>query len=129
MAPPVIPERVLAFVRERIDSVPELEALLLLSGDPAKSWTAAEVASRIHVREDRAAAILAVLQRRRLAAPVDDRSDHYAFQPADQDARQLIDELDRAYRSNLIALATFIHEKAPVSVREFARAFDLKKER
>jgi hypothetical protein len=129
MAPPEIPESVLAFVRDRIDSVPELEALLLLSGDPAKSWTAADVAARIYVREDRAAAILAILQRRRLVAPVEPRSDRYAFQPADQSERLLIDALDRAYRSNLITLATFIHEKAPASVREFARAFDLKKER
>jgi hypothetical protein len=129
MVPAEIPERVLAFVRERIDSVPELETLLLLSAYPAKIWTPGEVAARVYVREDRAADILAVLQRRRLVAPAGGQPDQFVFRTADETELELIAELDLAYRSNLIALATFIHEKAPASVREFARAFDLKKER
>lgn len=129
MVPPEIPERVLTFIRERIDSVPELEALLLLSAHPAKSWTAADVASRVYVSGSRAAEILAVLQRRGLVTHAASGPDQYTFRPADETAAQLIAEVERAYRSNLIAVATFIHENAPASVREFARAFDLKKER
>jgi hypothetical protein len=129
MAPAAIPEHVLAFIRERIDTVPELETLLLLSLDPDKCWSAAEVAARVYVREDRAAAILAALQRRRLAGPVEGRPQEYCFRPASDTERRLVAEVDRAYRSNLAAIATFIHDNAPTSVREFARAFDFKKDR
>jgi hypothetical protein len=34
----------------------------------------------------------------------------------------------RYYRANLIVVATLIHEKASVSIQEFARAFEFKKD-
>jgi hypothetical protein len=37
-------------------------------------------------------------------------------------------EVAAAYRRHLVQLATFIHSGASPAVREFARAFDLKKE-
>jgi hypothetical protein len=38
-------------------------------------------------------------------------------------------EVAAAYRRHLVPLATFIHSRASTAVREFARAFDLKKDR
>jgi hypothetical protein len=48
---------------------------------------------------------------------------------ADETERVLVDEVARTYRANLTRIATFIHEKPPASLKEFARAFSLKKDR
>ena len=45
-ASPEIPARVLQFLAERIDTVPQLEALLLLWESPQRQWTEEELAAR-----------------------------------------------------------------------------------
>ena len=47
MSPPVISIRVAKFLIERIDSVPQLESLLLLWKSPMRAWTAQEIATPI----------------------------------------------------------------------------------
>jgi hypothetical protein len=128
MIPPGVPAEVLEFVGNKINSVPELETLLMMSDQPQRIWTAADIVSRIYVRDDRASGILELLQRRGLVT-FEDQPPGYRFSPVDQDERALIALVARTYRSNIVALTTFIHERASASVMEFARAFDLKKER
>jgi hypothetical protein len=41
----------------------------------------------------------------------------------------LMEKVASTYRRHLSAVASFIHSKASRSVREFARAFELKKDR
>jgi hypothetical protein len=127
MTPPDIPQRVLQFLAENIDSVPQLEALLLIGEYPDRTWSAEQVATRIYVRVDRAESILAALHRRRLVDRPESLPDGFRFTTA-EDARQLIAEVSDSYRSNVVVLTRFIHENASASVREFARAFDLKKD-
>jgi hypothetical protein len=127
MVPPEIPDRVLRFIAENIDSVPHLEALLLLSEHPGQSWSAEQVAARIYVRVDKAESILAALHRRRLVEHDADLPDTYVFSAAD-DRHQLVAEVNGTYRANVVVVTRFIHENASASVREFARAFDFKKD-
>jgi hypothetical protein len=127
MVPPEIPERVLRFIAENIDSVPQLEALLLLSEYPDQAWNAEQVAMRIYVRNDKAESILSALHRRRLVERREDTPDAYGFSVAD-DVRRMVAELRGSYRANVVVVTRFIHENASASVREFARAFDLKKD-
>ncbi len=65
-----LPREVLRFIEERIGSVPELEALLMMSED-ARAWSAAEIARRVYVQPDKARDILEALTRQRLLAPAD----------------------------------------------------------
>jgi hypothetical protein len=127
MSPPEIAQRVLRFLAENIDSVPQLEALLLIGEYPDRTWSAEQVATRIYVRLDRAETILAALHRRRLVDRTENLPDTYRFTTA-EDARALVAEVGDAYRTNVVVLTRFIHENASASVREFARAFDLKKD-
>jgi hypothetical protein len=125
--PPPIPPRVFRFIEERIDSVPQLETLLMMNEEPRRTWTADEVAARAYVSLDEAARVLDGLQRRALIAPVSQGVFRIAL--ADDEERNRVDEVALAYRANLTRIATFIHEKPPASLKEFARAFDLKKDR
>jgi hypothetical protein len=122
-----ISQQVLQFVAEQIDTVPQLECLLLLYQHRSRIWIAEEVAARIYISPQVAREILETLHRRGFIAAEGDPP-CYRFDPGGA-ADELIEQVAGEYQRHLVPLATFIHSKAPASVREFARAFDLKKER
>lgn len=133
MQDPELPADVLRFIVERIDSVPHLEALLLLWGSGERRWNEAEVASRVYVPGDTARSVLQALAQRRLI-----RAEHggeagsgllYVYDPAwDEAAGGLMALVADTYRRQLVRVAKVIHAKASPSVQEFARAFQLKKD-
>jgi hypothetical protein len=124
MVPAELPGEVVDFLDRHIDSIPELETLLIMSDDPGRAWTEAAVAQRIYVTASVAHSILEALLRRRLISA---SLDGCRFDPADDANRDLVRRVAKTYRSNLVSVANFIHRKASASVMEFARAFDLKK--
>ena len=129
MTSPEIPARVLQFLAERIDTVPQLEALLLLWEDPQRLWTEEELAGRIYVGRQAAATILQALQRHQLATADSAPVARYRYNPQWDPSGEVMPEVAATYRRHLVPLATFIHSRASTAVREFARAFDLKKDR
>jgi DNA-binding transcriptional regulator LsrR (DeoR family) len=110
--------------------VPHLEALLLLYTQPLERWTEVEVARRLYVSPATAMQILRDLEQRRLVrVRLDLATDEYEYDPAWDATGQLMPKIERAYASRLASVATFIHSKAPRSVLEFARAFEIKKDK
>lgn len=129
MTTPEIPARVLQFLAERIDSVPQLEALLLLWENPQRQWSEEELAARIYVSRPVAATILQALLRQQLVTAESVPSTRYRYNPQWDAAGETMEEVAASYRRHLVPIATFIHSRASTAVREFARAFDLKKDR
>jgi hypothetical protein len=129
MPAPELPADVVAFVDEQIDSVPHLEALLLMWEQPAKSWSEHEIASRVYVDETAGGVILQDLVRRNLAAPSTDAEAAYRYDSAWDPTGTRMAAVARTYRQHLIRIASLIHSKASPAVREFARAFQLKPDR
>jgi DNA-binding IclR family transcriptional regulator len=128
MNAPDIPERVLHFIADKVDTVSELEALLLLWQDPDKRWDADEIAARVYVPRDTASLILRSLHKRQLLEQ-DSQSAMYSYSAEWDTTGTLMAEVAAVYRSHLVQVSTFIHSRASRSVRDFARAFDLKRER
>jgi hypothetical protein len=128
MSAPDIPPRVLQFLAERIDTVPQLEALLLMWENSQRLWSEDELAARIYVSRLVALQILQHLQRRQLVVAEPGQS-QYRYNAQWDATGEIIPELAASYRRHLVPLATFIHSRASSAVREFARAFDLKKDR
>jgi hypothetical protein len=122
-----IPPAVLQFVLKRIDTVTELETLLIMSAEETRQWSVDEIAARIYVAKPSAAAVLHALQTHGLIA-ADVAGTRFHFTPASEEERQTIVQTAIAYRTHLIPLATLIHKKASGPVQEFARAFSLKKD-
>jgi hypothetical protein len=122
-----IPAAVLQFIAKRIDTVPELETLLIMSAEEGRAWSVQDIAARTYVPPALATAVLQALQRRRLVSS-DDQGRLFAFAPASDEERQIVLRTAIAYRTHLISIATFIHKKAAPPVQEFARAFNLKKD-
>lgn len=127
--PPQIPAHVLQFIAERIDTVPQLEALLLLWESSQRAWAEEELAARIYVPHQVAAQTLQALLRRNLVTAESAPKPRYRYHPQWDPTGQVMPDVAAAYRRHLVQLATFIHSRASTAVREFARAFDLKKDR
>ncbi|HEU4655487.1 MAG TPA: MarR family transcriptional regulator [Steroidobacteraceae bacterium] len=121
-----VTQEVLQFLTDYIDTVPQLEALLLLWENPHTTWTESEIAARIYVRPETAAEILRTLVRRGFVKAQEGGGYRYESQ---WDKRDTMATVANAYRQNLIPVSTFIHSKASSSVREFARAFEFKRDR
>ena len=128
MERPELPADVQQFVSDQIDTVPHLEALLLLWESAPASWSAEQLAARIYVPADAGERILADLRRRRLVRASEEDPARHQYDAA-WDTGDLMARVAAAYRQDLIRIARFIHAKASSSVREFARAFEIKKER
>jgi hypothetical protein len=128
MTGPAIPQHVLHFIAQQIDTVPQLESLLLLHERYSHAWAPEEVAARIYISQQDARAILETLLRRGLLL-AEGEPPRYTFNPGGAANSELMSEVAREYQRHLVPIATFIHSKASASVREFARAFDLKKDR
>lgn len=121
-----IPAHVLRFIDEKIDTVPQLEALLIMCQEENRTWQVSEVAARIYITEEAAHVILDTLRRRSLVSS--DESHRFRFNPGSPEIRALVTEVGLIYQTNLSRIATFIHSKPSASVKEFARAFDFKKD-
>jgi DNA-binding MarR family transcriptional regulator len=121
-----IPNEVEQFLRAAIDTVPHLEALLLIFQNPSAIWTVEELAARIYVSDKQASTILDDLTRRQLIARVEATPPKYQFVARTQAQTELLDNVARSYRTQLVQVTRFIHSNASTSVRDFARAFRLK---
>ena len=127
MAKPEISPAVLQFVLKRIDTVTELETLLIMCADEARVWSVDDIASRIYVPTPSAAAVLHGISVKGLIS-ADDSGRGYRFSPANDEVRQVVQQTAAEYRTSLIPISTLIHKKASGPVQEFARAFSLKKD-
>jgi DNA-binding transcriptional ArsR family regulator len=115
----------LEFVYEKIDSVPQLEALLLLWNSRSKAWTRDELAARLYVEPGEVSRLLEDLRRADL---IEDLAEGYRYHSPSPERDQLIGMVDAIYRQELVRVTSMIHSKVSSSVRDFARAFRFKKE-
>jgi predicted ArsR family transcriptional regulator len=120
--------RVDRFILEQIDSVPHLEGLLLLFNSRPKAWSADEMAKSLYVRNDVALKILENLQQRSLIAVEPPPPNRFLYSSADEARNKLMEDVDAVYRKEIVRVSSLIHSKASPAVRDFARAFRLKKE-
>jgi len=114
------------FILDRVESVPHLEALLLVWRARPQAWSAEAMARRLWVKPEVAKGILADWERDGLLIRLSGE-EKYVCHP-DTAADPLLDAVNDNYRREMIRISTMIHTKASAAVREFARAFRLKKE-
>jgi len=119
----VIPHAVRTLIAERIDTVPELEALLLLRDNPTRDWSAEEAGKRLYVSTLVAAHILNVLRDREFLRGV---ADQYRYGPASGELADAVDQLAEAYARHLVQVTEIIHSKPSRVVRDFANAFRIR---
>jgi hypothetical protein len=121
-----IPSLVRQLIAERLDSIPEVEAVLLLRESTPRGWTAEDAGRRLYVSTTVAAHLLEELRDRGFFVAA---GDEYAYQPESPALAEAVDALAAAYRRHLVAVTHLIHSKPGRNVRDFAEAFRLRKPR
>jgi hypothetical protein len=116
------------FLHDNIDSVPHLEALILLWNSRPVGWTCEELSSRLYVPAEQVTTILRDLIRLQV---IQEQSSppKYSYFPRSDEQNELMRLVDDAYRRDLVRISTMLHSKPSSPVREFARAFRFRKER
>ena len=117
------------YILEKIDSVPHLEAVILLWNSRPVGWTAEELASRLYVPTERSNEILQDLVRQQLVQQSTASPPRFSYLPRNEEQNEWMFRVDTAYRREIVRISTMLHSKASPSVREFARAFRFKKDR
>jgi hypothetical protein len=125
MADEAVPEDIGDFIARYIDSIAQLEALLLLRSDPGTKWDAAGAAKRLYTTEQDAAEVLSRLREDGL---ISCRDGIYRYGGLDSERGKLVERLAEIYSRQLIAVTNMIHAK-PRRIRQFADAFKFRKDR
>ena len=115
------------FILDNIDSVPHLEALLLLWRQPSVQWTLEEIEKRLWIKSEDTRRILQDLVRGHLISIVAGEAERYTYRPG-PDTDLLLGAVDDAYREEMIRISNMIHAKPSSAVRAFAQAFRFTKE-
>lgn len=125
-SPDKVPETVRHVIAEHIDSVPELEAILLLRRARHQEWTADAAGARLYVSTTVAEHVLTALATRGFFTSTSGR---FRYAPATPQLEAAVEELAVAYSEQLVTVTHLIHSKPGGGVRQFAEAFDLRKEK
>ena len=118
-----------SFIVDQIDSVPHLEALLLLWRSVPQHFSAAQIAEQLYVTQGQGAAIAEDLHRRGLIARDHSNAAGFFYDVHSEERNRLIEAVDAKYRRELIRISGIIHSKPSPSVRAFADAFRLRKDK
>ena len=124
----ILPTELSQFILEKIDSVAQLEALLLCRENPKTGWTLAELSNRLYISEAQAGEVLNRLSSERLLVPNPGEPDRYHFEPATQELSDVVAQLAEAYSKHLVPVTNLIHSKPKSRLQEFADAFRLRKD-
>ena len=127
MAESPVPEGVREFIANHIDSVAELEALLLMRRDPQAGWSALALAERLYIGEQQAGAVAAKLTALGAAGAADGSPVVYRYRPSTPELDGLVGEVADAYARYLIPVTNLIHSKPQTRVQQFADAFKLRR--
>jgi len=119
-----VPAEVRDFLDACIDSVAELEALLLLREAPGQDWDVTTLARRLYVGDSEGAKILEHLVQCELAAKT---GAGFRYHARDGERERLVDGLAESHAKYLVQLTRLIHDKAS-GIRKFADAFKFRKD-
>lgn len=121
-----IPDDVYRFLVQCIDSVEQLEILLLLHKSLATEWSAEQVARTLYSNTQSVARRLAGLHAKELLVR-SDSSSTYRYQPAKPETDATVSLLAELYRERRVAVITIIATEPMEHVRAFSDAFRLRK--
>jgi hypothetical protein len=124
VADDVIPPDVREFIIRHIDTVSELEALLILRAHRGAEWDVGQIAARVYTPERE---IAQVIERFLSEGFLERDGDRFRYNEKNTAADRTIGELAKYYASHLIPVTNMIHSK-PRSMRSFSDAFKLRKD-
>lgn len=123
----LIPEEIKQFLIENIDSIAELEGLLLLRSNPQELWSASSLAQRLYAAQEQIESVLERLKSLGFLATKGDNPKTYFYYPRSTALAHTVDRIAEVYSKYLIPVTNLIHSKSETRIQEFANAFKLRK--
>ena len=127
MVDALIPDDVQAFLLKHIDSIAQLEALLLMRANATLPWVAETLAQRLYITPQDTAVLLERLRADGFLEVLPNPSSSYQYHPASNELAHMVDRVADLYAKYLIPVTNLIHAKPRIRVQEFADAFRLRK--
>lgn len=124
-----ISQEVKDFIAAHINSVEQLEVLLLLRIHADQEWSADTLAKELRIDASWAATRLADLSTRGLLAVRETSESLYLFNPKTPELRRIVGDLALTYTERRVAVINLIYSKPLDNIRVFAEAFRFKKEK
>jgi hypothetical protein len=128
MADDLIPSDVKQFIVDKIDSVAELEGLLLLRRDPKTEWGVEQLAQRLYINRQQTEIILSRLLWQGFLAVKETTPIKYHYQPKSPKLAEMVDVVADIYSKYLVPVTNMIHSKPEIKVQQFADAFKIRKQ-
>ena len=122
-----LPEDVHRFLHQNIESVEQLEVLLLLWRTPERGWTSDEVATAVYSHPSSVVRRLAMLFGQGLLREREPGC--YQYAPRTADLHDTVTRLDHVYRERRVAVITLIASKPIENVRAFSDAFRIRRKK
>jgi hypothetical protein len=122
-----LPEEVHRFLHQHIDSVEQLEVLLLLWRTPERGWTSDEVATAVYSHPSSVIRRLAMLLGQGLLREREPGC--YQYAPRTAELHQTVSHLDHVYRERRVAVITIIASKPIENIRAFSDAFRIRRKK
>lgn len=126
MRNPDIPVAVKAFINDHIDSVMQLELLLLLHRTAPKEWSADAIGRELQLDPALVASELANLCAQGLLVVRDETAPVYQYSPRTAAIERGVSGLAKTYATRHVAVISLIYSK---QIRIFADAFRLRRDR
>jgi hypothetical protein len=124
-----IPNHVRQFVVDQVDSVMQLELMLLLQAERARQWSGGDVAAELRIDAAWVGSQLDELCRRRILVCHAGAGQTYQFGPADPAIARAIETLAALYATHRVSIISMIFSKPVDRLRNFADAFRLRKDK
>lgn len=128
MTDDLIPGDVKQFIIDKIDSVAELEGLLLLRGDPETEWSIEELAQRLYTSPQQTEIVLTRLYSQGFLEVKKDEKQTFRYQPRSPKLEEMVGTVAEMYAKYLVPVTNLIHSKPEIKVQQFADAFKLRKQ-
>ncbi|MDQ6788232.1 MAG: hypothetical protein M3033_15615 [Acidobacteriota bacterium] len=127
MTDDLIPDDVRQFIVEKIDSVAELEGLLLLSRHSETVWNIEALAQRLYASHRQTEDVLAHLYSMGFLESGESEPLSYRYKPASPKLAEMVDRVAEIYSKYLVPVTNLIHTKPERKIQQFADAFKLRK--
>jgi hypothetical protein len=115
------------FIARHIGSVEQLEILCLLWGTPQKVWSVQDVFRVIQSSETSVADHLARFLKEGFV--VLNGEGRFRYHPTRPEMDHCVAELVKAYQERRVAVVEMIYQRRPETLRDFANAFKLRKDK
>jgi hypothetical protein len=123
-----LPDIVRDFIIEHIDSVEQVEILLLLRQKTGRTWTAESMARELRIAAGSAGTRLSDLKRLGFVVAVDGAPGEYRYAPRTPELDEKVRGLAEAYSERRVTVINLIFSKPIDTIRTFADAFRLRRD-